>query len=266
MQNFKVQYWKLLESGPVLSKKLGRITNITTAIMTKKSRLGKCPICGHRTLFYMSDWRPREGLRCLVCKSSPRERALMMVIDEICPNYRELYIHESSPDGAVSDKLMSQCRHYSSSQFFTDVTLGTKKGKFHCEDLRNLTFADNSFDLMVTQDVFEHVINPDNAFREIARTLRSGGQHIFTIPWNPKISTRIRATDRGNGIEYLENPVYHGNPIDRVKGSLVATDWGKELAQTIYAASGLVTQIYRIKDRASGIAPEFMDVFVSSKD
>jgi len=190
----------------------------------------------------------------------------MMVIDEICPEYRELAVHESSPDGAVSEKLMKHCKHYISSQFFTDVALGEKRAGFQCQDLRNLTFADNSFDLVVTQDVFEHVINPDNAFKEISRTLKPGGCHIFTIPWNPKSSTRIRATDRGNGIEYLEKPVYHGNPIDREKGSLVATDWGKDLVQAIYRASGLATQIYRIKDGAVGIAPEFMDVFVSTKD
>ena len=28
----------------------------------------------------------------------------------------------------------------------------------------------------------EHIFNPQSAFREIARTLKPGGAHIFTVP------------------------------------------------------------------------------------
>jgi hypothetical protein len=35
------------------------------------------------------------------------------------------------------------------------------------EDLEALTFPDESFDLVITQDVFEHVLRPAKAFAEI---------------------------------------------------------------------------------------------------
>ena len=39
------------------------------------------------------------------------------------------------------------------------------------------TFADASFDLVITSDVFEHVLDPSRGFSEIARTLRPSGVH-----------------------------------------------------------------------------------------
>ncbi|MCL2831394.1 MAG: class I SAM-dependent methyltransferase, partial [Betaproteobacteria bacterium] len=55
------------------------------------------------------------------------------------------------------------------------------------EDLTRLSFADNSFDWVVTQDVFEHIPDYPAAFRECARVLRSGagggGVLVFWFPF-----------------------------------------------------------------------------------
>ena len=51
-----------------------------------------------------------------------------------------------------------------------------------CENLEHLSFGDESFDLHLTRDVFEHLFDPATAFREIARTLRPGLAHLFTTP------------------------------------------------------------------------------------
>jgi len=40
---------------------------------------------------------------------------------------------------------------------------------------------DESFDLVITQDFFEHVLRPA---KEIARTLKSGGAHIYAVPYD----------------------------------------------------------------------------------
>ena len=39
--------------------------------------------------------------------------------------------------------------------FFPGVTLGTIHNKFRCEDIENQTFADESFDIVITQDVMQ---------------------------------------------------------------------------------------------------------------
>lgn len=43
------------------------------------------------------------------------------------------------------------------------------------EDLTKLSFADSSFDWVVTQDVFEHIPDYPTAFRECNRVLAPGG-------------------------------------------------------------------------------------------
>ena len=50
-----------------------------------------------------------------------------------------------------------------------------------CENLEELTFDDNTFDLVITQDVLEHVLNPGKAFKEICRVLKPGGAHKFLL-------------------------------------------------------------------------------------
>ncbi len=50
------------------------------------------------------------------------------------------------------------------------------------EDALNLTFADNSFDLLISVDVMEHVGKPRRMTAEIGRVLRPGGLAFITFP------------------------------------------------------------------------------------
>src|SRR5690606_1681817 len=60
-------------------------------------------------------------------------------------------------------------------------------GTLRHEDLTALSFDDASFDLAITQDVFEHVPDYRAAFREIRRVLAPGGDLVFTIPFSPEL-------------------------------------------------------------------------------
>jgi SAM-dependent methyltransferase len=145
------------------------------------------------------------------------------------------------------------------------VPSGELRNGFRCEDLERQTFPDACFDLVVTGDVFEHVLDPARGFSEIARTLRPGAAHVFTVPWYWWKKTLVRAYRNEEGtIINLEPPDYHGNPIDE-KGSLVVTEWGPELCDFIYRSSGLTTTAILIRDTKLGLAGEFCEVFVSSK-
>ena len=102
-----------------------------------------------------------------------------------------------------------------------------------------MTFGDNSFDLIITQDVMEHVMKPEPAFAEIARTLKPGGAHVFTVPLYKGKKTLVRAYEENGTIHYPEEKDYHGNPIDREKGALVTREWGDDLLDFIESSSGL---------------------------
>lgn len=228
---------------------------------------GHCDICEADVEFVAHQKWFRDFLVCPRCQSVPRERALMQVLKRYCPDYRSKHIHESSPGGrGVSTRLGRECRHYSYSHYFPDTPLGKMNPAFRarCESLEALTFADGTFDLFITQDVMEHVLDPDAAFREIGRVLRPGGAHIFTVPLVRKTEpSRPRARRLPDGsIDHLLPAEYHGNPVDN-KGSLVTMDWGYDIVSAIRAASGMPSQIIYTDDIDRGIRAEFIDVVVS---
>jgi SAM-dependent methyltransferase len=116
-------------------------------------------------------------------------------------------------------------------QYFSNIERGLINEGYRNENLEKLTFPDKTIDLHVTQDVFENILNPSFAFREINRTLKSGGCHIFTVPLVNKHSpTEIRAELRNGQIHHLKPESFHGNPILDGK-SLVVTDWGYDFVE-----------------------------------
>jgi len=117
---------------------------------------------------------------------------------------------------------------------------------------------------VITQDVLEHLLDPVQSLKEICRTLKPGGAHIFTVPWYSWQDTKIRAIQDGDKIVHLEVPDYHVNPVND-EGSLVVTEWGNDLIDTIYASSGMSTTVVHIRDRQTGVEAEFIEIFVSRK-
>lgn len=192
------------------------------------SNRGFCPICSESATFTAeSEWL-RDGYRCMTCDGIPRERALMSVLAAHYPNWRDLVVHESSPvQRGVSRLLQTQCRRYVASQYLPNQQSGHVIKGIRCENLEAMSFEDASIDLHITQDVFEHLFNPEKAFAEIARTLKAGGAHIFTVPLVNKgrPSVRRAALDSDGQPLFLSAPEYHANPMSS-GGSLVTFDWG----------------------------------------
>ncbi len=228
---------------------------------------GTCPICEKRVRFYVKGAWYRDQLECGSCYSIPRERALMKVVQTLYPNWRDLKIHESSPGGrGASVKLERESRDYTASQYIPSMPFGeVHPDGFVNQDLENQTFADESFDLVITQDVFEHIFHPDRAIREIARTLRPGGAHIMTVPIVNKASPATRRASLVDGeVTHYAEPQYHGNPVG--DGALVTVDWGYDIADYLTFHSGLPTNLFTIDDLSAGIRAEYIEVVVSRKD
>ena len=194
---------------------------------------GRCPICDRETSFYAIDSNPRDGLVCVNCGSVPRHRAVALALHELSVRLSQLSVHESSPSLCTHIFFRTRCGDYVGSYFFQNALNGARVGDFLCVDLLDQPFGEGRFDLVVTQDVFEHVRDPLSAFTEIRRTLRAGGVHVFTVPRCVHAPTKWRVRWVDGNAEMLEPEEFHRDPISR-RGSLVVTDWGVDLEALLY--------------------------------
>jgi SAM-dependent methyltransferase len=173
-------------------------------------------------------------------------------------------IHEGSQGHPY---VMNFAKHYSHSSYVPSAELGSIVDGKRCENLERLTFKDQSFDLFITQDVFEHVFEPEAAFREIMRVLRIGGAHVFTVPKHKGLlETRQRAKLSNEGvIEHLLEPNYHGAP-DGEDPALVTWDYGYDFELSVSEwCGGVPVQTFRTRDHSKGIDALFNEVFMVRK-
>lgn len=139
------------------------------------------------------------------------------------PEFRLMRIWEPGRLGPFR-RYLRRLGGYQESRYWPDVEPGETRGGVRCEDLMAPTFASDSFDLVITTDVFEHVRKPYLGLAEVFRVLRPGGVHVFTVParWPMRSQTRVRVDTSGDEDAFLLDPAYHGN-------SLVYHDFGLDM-------------------------------------
>jgi SAM-dependent methyltransferase len=220
---------------------------------------GLCSICGAKGEFVPGTGRStRESFGCPSCRASLRYRdQAALILDEFARGrsvslanlvasgrMRDLDIYEPALKGPFVNHFKALPR-YVRSYYWPEREFGVAYDGVRNEDITRLSFADASFDLVITSDVMEHVYDYRGAFAEIVRILKRGGVHIFSIPnaWPfPETSEpRVEVVD---GVEHhTKPPVYHtsgdGTPC------LVYTDFGADLIETIDASGNCRTQAVR---------------------
>jgi hypothetical protein len=116
-------------------------------------------------------------------------------------------------------------------------------------------------------DVMDHVNNPELCFREIYRTLRSGGLKIFTTPtYKHRTDSERRACYREDGtIEHLaEGAEYYGNPVDP-RGSLVTFHYGYDFPKLIRDWAPFDVRVTRFHDPWHGLLGDHTETYVCRK-
>lgn len=209
----------------------------------------------------------RDHYLCSACGSIPRERALMATIDRYYPDWPSMAIHEASPiERGASIRLRGGCADYTATHLIPGELIGAGLDGFRNENLEDQTFDDEWFDLVVTQDVMEHVFEPARAFQEIARTLKPGGAHIFTTPLvNKEQPSEVWARRLPAGsVMHVHEPEYH-SAAQGDEGSLVTMHWGYDITQFIHRSTGLPSTIVYIDDVERGIRAEYIEVIVTHR-
>ncbi|QEX18342.1 methyltransferase [Hypericibacter terrae] len=227
---------------------------------------GSCPICETAVTFASGNAWYRDNLRCPLCWSVVRERALALALDAVAPDWRGLAIHESSPARrGISVKLRREAPGYVASQFFRFGCLEAMLRGGRHEDLAAQRFPDGRFDLVIALDVMEHVFEPAKVYREVYRTLKPGGYCLLTFPIdkNQAEAARRRAerTKLGFVRHLVEPPQYHGGSIGRAR-ALVTFDYGYAIGHQIPKWAPFEVDIRHFHDEDHGILGEYTDVVI----
>lgn len=219
-----------------------------------------CSVCGHSGVFERGDQRSiREAYPCPNCRFTLRWRdQASIILDEFgrgqARSLRELVangylnkvdIFEPALRGPFL-RYLKGLPGYTQSYFWPELELGemTPEGVQN-EDLTDLTFADESFDLIISSDVMEHLFDIRAAFAETLRVLKPGGIHLFSIPNDfpfPDLTTPRVAIE--NGEEVHIKPARYHNSGDGSK-CLVYTDYGADVTDMIEELGGKLSIIRR---------------------
>lgn len=209
---------------------------------------GCCAVCGTEQPFIVDyrfaevedgmktpNWR--ERLVCPNCGCNSRQR---FIISRVFTSYKpgmKILLYEQNSE--VFRKICREIDGVTGFEYPGENVLNSEKsgemeyaGIF--EDICSLSYADEMFDLLVANDVFEHTVNYESAFREALRVLKPGGKLIFTVPFNANSEiTEKRAEEGENGLICTAKELFHANPIPEMPPLLVCQIFGWDILETI---------------------------------
>lgn len=196
-------------------------------------------------------WLPnwRERLECPLCRMNNRQRLIATLVKQALdetPGQHVYFMEQVTPIYAWATATFKAHDIVGSEYLGHGYEGGAIIKDIRHEDVENLSFSDGALDLIVSNDVFEHVPNPARAFAECARVLKAGGVLLATIPFHSNSDLSItRANLVGGGLEHILPPSYHGNPVS-ADGSLVFTDFGWGVLKEMQAAdfSDVCVEVY----------------------
>ncbi len=167
--------------------------------------------------------RMRATFHLFDIEMAPYADIKLYITEQVTPIYK--YFAAKFPNTVGSEFLDNKC------PFGSTNPHGVRN-----ESLCALTFADGSFDRLVSLDVLEHIPDYEQAFRECARVLKTGGMMMWSVPFIPSSPTNlIRAKIEDGAITHIQPPEYHGDPLSG-DGVLCFQHFGWEMLDQMRAA------------------------------
>ncbi len=161
----------------------------------------------------------RERVICPYCNLNNRVRASVQFLEETlgCQPQSDIYISEQTTP--LYQYLKAKHPNLIGSEYLGDrVGFGEVEARtgLRNESSTRLSFADGSFDFVLSFDVFEHIPEYSRGLLECYRVLKPGGRLIFTVPFRMDDEQNlIRATcDPEGKVRHLMEPEYHGDPVN----------------------------------------------------
>ncbi|MDX5516411.1 MULTISPECIES: class I SAM-dependent methyltransferase [Stenotrophomonas] len=257
---------------------LGTMRVIDAGIAAGAAIDGYCVHCERVCLLQVNggalfgeDVNLREGLVCQSCGLNSRSRQLYLAARRAFPHGSRLalleafsplarYAEAAWPGIQLSEFHDSSARSGQTYEFPDNE--GGHRRAFH-QDMQRMSFADQSLDGILHNDVLEHVPDALAGLQECHRVLVDGGTALFTMPWFPWLPSTLvrgRLDEQGALLELLPTEL-HGDGL-RPEGIYTFYNFGADFADLLGRAgfskiafgccydpfAGFVTNNYRYGD------------------
>jgi SAM-dependent methyltransferase len=181
----------------------------------------------------------RERLICPVTGLNNRLRAAVHLADSEIGIITDESIYITERVTPLYQYLRAHHAQLVGSEYLgAEVRLGMQDERgVRNEDLTRLTFPDDSFDVVLSFDCFEHMPDFCGGMREMARVTKPKGRMMWSVPFRADRETNlIRATISPHGsVHHYETPEYHGDPLNS-QGCLCFTHFGWEMLDQVRRA------------------------------
>jgi len=232
---------------------------------------GFCNVSGRATEFIVSSDNLRENViskrsssinrhRQLVCTLSvsifghPRA-TLGEIAAHVNKNRWKVYMAEANSVVSTFLKRHLKTGLLICSEYFGPAhQSGDVVNRILHQDLQRTSFANDTFDVIITSEVLEHVPDALAAEKELMRILKPGGVYCFTVPFAPVHEHDIVYADldeHGN-TRYLAEPQFHLDPL-RPEGALVYRVFAFNDMKRRFEAMGHEFKSYRFWSESVGI-------------
>jgi len=197
-----------------------------TAI-AKKLKL--CPICGFEGEFLeirkKDKWHPHKELSCPQCLSAGRHRMIWLIYSELKKKeggFSGRMLH-CSPMKCLKEKFINDFIYISIDFPPRESESGVTRADLD-QDLKNTSFQDNYFDIVICAAVLDDIKEADQAIKEIYRIIKPGGVAFITVPiFNGEKSKRMEEAELNNwwrcGLDFFQKYVNAGFEIEVIQSA-----------------------------------------------
>lgn len=170
-----------------------------------------CPHCGPSHFVGLQS--DPYFIRCLKCRANGVNLSIIATIQRNVTGLLDKEAYEMSTYGSTYSFLKRNCSRFHCSEFIPGHKSGEWINGTLNEDAQQLSFADESLDIITSNQVFEHVPDDLAAYRECWRTLRPGGSLSFTVPLRDACCTVQVATIKDGAVNWLSTPEFHASRL-----------------------------------------------------
>ena len=165
----------------------------TDMLLHPNKMLFSCPCCRTKLrsfvqgtyLEYPNRFNPnrydhtRQDVICPVCRSLPRHRILALWFEEHKELLKSSEILYFAPERSMTRWMVQNGVECTTADLYNEADLKL--------DIQATGLPDESYDMIISNHVLEHVDEFQTAIKEMYRVLRSGGTFICSFPMDPKV-------------------------------------------------------------------------------